>query len=169
MRIRTPLFLPLLVDHEIRTKIDFFWLIRIKFLTVYYSTLFYAIRNRYSVSSTFFRIIVSCVVLLRCFFLFIKFTTVKKVIHSLSLKILKYVLCSYDVQIFFTLFQRLLQIWRNKCHMLKSELFSDLKGSVSWDRFQQCWRKLTGLGRVWFLKFSEAPLIFGWNKTSSFR
>ncbi len=48
-----------------------------------------------------------------------------------------------------------------------------IKGTVSWDRFRQCWRKLTDVGhnkgRSWFLNFSEAPLIFSWNKTSSFR
>ncbi len=47
------------------------------------------------------------------------------------------------------------------------------KGTVLRDRFRKCWRKLTDLGlnkgRGWFLNFSEAPLIFGWNKTSSFR
>ncbi len=47
-----------------------------------------------------------------------------------------------------------------------------LKGAVLRDRFRKCWRKLTNLGlnkgRSWFLNFSEAPLIFGWNKTSSF-
>jgi hypothetical protein len=49
----------------------------------------------------------------------------------------------------------------------KSRFF---KGTVSWDRFQKCWRKWTDLGlikgRSWFLNFSEAPLIFNWNKTS---
>jgi hypothetical protein len=48
-----------------------------------------------------------------------------------------------------------------------------LKGTVSWDRFQKCWRKVTDLGlnkgRGWFLNFSDSPLIFSWNKTSSFR
>ncbi len=48
-----------------------------------------------------------------------------------------------------------------------------LKGTVLWDRFRKCWRKLKDLGlnkgRGWFLNFSEAPLFFGWNKTSSFR
>ncbi len=47
------------------------------------------------------------------------------------------------------------------------------KGTVSWDRFWQYWQKLTDVGlykcHVWFLNFTEAPLIFGWNKTSSFR
>ncbi len=47
------------------------------------------------------------------------------------------------------------------------------KGTVLRDRFRKCWRKLTDLGlnkgRGWFLNFSEGPLIFGWNKTSSFR
>ncbi len=51
--------------------------------------------------------------------------------------------------------------------------FATLKGTVLRDRFRKCWRKLTDLGlnkgRGWFLNFSEAPLIFGWNKTSSFR
>ncbi len=45
------------------------------------------------------------------------------------------------------------------------------KGTVAWDRFRQYCQKLTdaGLnkGRDWFLNFSEAPLIFSWNKTSS--
>ncbi len=44
----------------------------------------------------------------------------------------------------------------------------DVKGIVSWDRFGKCWRKLTDLGlnkaRGWFLNFSDAPLIFSWNK-----
>ncbi len=44
-----------------------------------------------------------------------------------------------------------------------------IKGTVSWDRFQKCWRKWADLvlnkGRGWFLNFSEAPLIFSWNKT----
>ncbi len=52
-------------------------------------------------------------------------------------------------------------------------LIQRLKGTVLRDRFRKCWRKLTDLGlnkdRGWFLNFSEAPLIFGWNKTSSFR
>ncbi len=51
-----------------------------------------------------------------------------------------------------------------------SKLF---KGTVLRDRFRKCWRKLTDLGlnkgRGWFLIFSEGPLIFSWNKTSSFR
>ncbi len=41
------------------------------------------------------------------------------------------------------------------------------KGTVFRDRFRKCWRKLTDLGlnkgRGWFLNFSEAPPIFGWN------
>ncbi len=48
-----------------------------------------------------------------------------------------------------------------------------LKGTVLRDRFRKRWRKLTDLGlnkgRGWFLNFSEAPLIFGWNETSSFQ
>ncbi len=52
-------------------------------------------------------------------------------------------------------------------------LFEYIKGTLSWDRFRQCWRKLTDVGlnkgRGWFLNFSEAPLIFSWNKISSFR
>jgi hypothetical protein len=48
--------------------------------------------------------------------------------------------------------------------------FNNLKGTVSWDRFQKCWRKWTELGlnkgRGWFLNFLETPLIFNWNKTS---
>ncbi len=44
------------------------------------------------------------------------------------------------------------------------------KGTVSSDRFQKCWRKWTDLGlikgRGLVLNFSEAPLIFNWNKTS---
>jgi len=48
-----------------------------------------------------------------------------------------------------------------------------IKGTVSWDRFQKCWRKVTDLtlnkGRGWFFNFSDSPLIFSWNKTSSFR
>ncbi len=47
------------------------------------------------------------------------------------------------------------------------------KETVLWDRFQQCWRKFTDVGLNkccgWFFNFSEAPLILGWNKTSSFR
>jgi hypothetical protein len=39
-----------------------------------------------------------------------------------------------------------------------------VKGTVIRDRFRKCGRKLTYLGlnkgRVWFLNFSEAPLIF---------
>ncbi len=50
---------------------------------------------------------------------------------------------------------------------------SPFQGTVLRDRFKKCWRKLTDLGlnkgRGWFLNFSEAPLIFGLNKTSSFR
>ncbi len=46
-----------------------------------------------------------------------------------------------------------------------------LKGTVSWDRFQKCWRKWTDLGlikgRGWFLNFLEAPLIFSWIKPQS--
>ncbi len=38
------------------------------------------------------------------------------------------------------------------------------KGTVSWDRFQKCWRKWTDLGLNkgcgWFLNFSETPLIW---------
>jgi hypothetical protein len=47
------------------------------------------------------------------------------------------------------------------------------KGTVAWDRFRQYCQKLTDVGlnkgRGWFLNFSEAPLIFSWNKTSSLR
>ncbi len=50
---------------------------------------------------------------------------------------------------------------------------SSIKGIVSWDRFQKCWRKWTDLGlnkgRGWFLNFSETPLIFSLNKTSGSR
>ncbi len=46
-----------------------------------------------------------------------------------------------------------------------------VKGTVLRDRFQKVWRKLTDLGlnkgRGWFLNFSEAPLIFGWNPVSA--
>jgi hypothetical protein len=49
----------------------------------------------------------------------------------------------------------------------------NLKGTVLRDRFRKCWRILIDLGlnkgRGWVLNFSEAPLIFNWNKTSSFR
>ncbi len=41
-----------------------------------------------------------------------------------------------------------------------------LTGTVLWDRFRKCWRKLIDLGlnkgRGWFLNFSKAPLIFSW-------
>jgi hypothetical protein len=47
------------------------------------------------------------------------------------------------------------------------------KGTVAWDRFRQYCQNLTDVGlnkgRGWFLNFSEAPLIFSWNKTSSLR
>jgi hypothetical protein len=53
------------------------------------------------------------------------------------------------------------------------EKFFSLKGTVAWDRFRQYCQKLTDVGlnkgRGWFLNFSEAPLIFSWNKTSSLR
>ncbi len=56
--------------------------------------------------------------------------------------------------------------------ILHTGLWYTFKGTVLWDRFRKCWRKIDlGLnkGRGWFLNFSKAPLIFGWNKTSSFR
>ncbi len=53
------------------------------------------------------------------------------------------------------------------------DMFCKVKGTVLRDRFRKCWRKWTDLGlnkgRVWFLNFLEAPLIFNWNKTSFFR
>jgi hypothetical protein len=55
----------------------------------------------------------------------------------------------------------------------KISVFSYIKGTVSWDRFQKCCRKWTDLGlnkgRGWFFNFSEAALIYSWNKTSVFR
>jgi len=55
----------------------------------------------------------------------------------------------------------------------KSSKISDFKGTVLRDRFQKCRQKLIDLGLNkgcgWFLNFSEAPLIFFWNKTPSFR
>jgi hypothetical protein len=55
----------------------------------------------------------------------------------------------------------------------KVAMVGGLKGTVLRDRFRKCWRKLIDLGlnkgRGRFLNFSEAPLIFSWNKTSSFR
>ncbi len=43
------------------------------------------------------------------------------------------------------------------------ELILLLKGTVSWDRFQNFWQKFTELGltkgRGWFLNFLEAPMI----------
>ncbi len=62
---------------------------------------------------------------------------------------------------------------RRRLHSLAESIPGLLKGTVLRDRFQKCWRKLTDLdlnkGRGWLLNFSEAPLIFGWNKTYSFR
>jgi hypothetical protein len=66
--------------------------------------------------------------------------------------------------------------WSGSGKMEKSLVIvskGNLKGTVAWDRFRQCWRKLTDVGlnkgRGWFFNFSEAPLIFSWNYTSSFR
>ncbi len=53
---------------------------------------------------------------------------------------------------------------------ISDKYFFSFKGTVAWDGFPQCWRKLTDPGlkcRGWFLNFSEAPLILRWNKTSS--
>ncbi len=60
--------------------------------------------------------------------------------------------------------------WRNK---MGGRISSFFKGTVSWDRFQKFWQKFTELGlnkgHGWFLNFLEAPLIFKWQGTSSFR
>ncbi len=59
---------------------------------------------------------------------------------------------------------------KHKLYEDESYKFYEFKGTVSWDRFQKCWRKWTDLGlnkgRGWFLNFSKTPLIFNWNKTS---
>jgi hypothetical protein len=57
-------------------------------------------------------------------------------------------------------------------YFFMSSALEVFKGTVLRDRFRKCWRKWTDLGpnkgRVWFLNFLEAPLIFNWNKTSFF-
>ncbi len=63
---------------------------------------------------------------------------------------------------------RSLEVWCLTWSLHKPS--TTLNGTVSWDRFQKCCRKWTDLGlnkgRGWFLNFSEAALIFSWNKTS---
>ncbi len=50
--------------------------------------------------------------------------------------------------------------------------YIDLKGlsyEIDFENVDENWQILAFKGRGWFLNFSEAPLTFNWNKTSSFR
>ncbi len=66
-----------------------------------------------------------------------------------------------------------MRCWFSKPFKIFSLPYTIIKGTVLRDRFRKCWQKLTDLGlnkgHGWFLNFSEAPLIFSWNKTSSLR